>query len=57
MSYKSSRSNARGLMIAAASALVLGTIVSLGALYGLNRYFESDAPATNSGLNDELPGR
>ena len=40
-------------MIAAVSALVLGTIISLGAVYRLNRYFESDTPATHFRSNDK----
>jgi hypothetical protein len=35
MSYKSDK---KGLVVAAAFALTLGTLVSWGAVYGINRY-------------------
>jgi hypothetical protein len=35
MSYKSDK---KGLVVAAAFALALGTLVSWGAVYGINRY-------------------
>jgi hypothetical protein len=46
MSYKSHR---KALLIATASALALGTILSLGAVYGLNKHPEPDEPTVRIG--------
>ena len=45
MAYRSAK---KGPLVAAISALVLGTLVSLGALYGLNKRIEPDEPAIAS---------
>jgi hypothetical protein len=42
------KSAKKGPLVAAISALVLGTLVSLGALYGLNKKFETDEPTIAS---------
>jgi hypothetical protein len=42
------KSAKKGPLVAAIGALVLGTLVSLGALYGLNKKFEPDEPAIAS---------
>jgi hypothetical protein len=42
------KSAKKGPLVAAIGALVLGTLVSLGALYGLNKIFESDEPTIAS---------
>jgi hypothetical protein len=39
------KSAKEGPLVAAISALVLGTLVSLGVLYGLNKKFQPDEPA------------
>ena len=52
MFYMSSK---RGLVIAAASALVLGTLLSLGAVFGLNRYLEPDEQTTGSAIFARRP--
>jgi hypothetical protein len=43
MSYGSAN---KGLLVAAVSALTLATLVSLGAVYGLNRPLDPDELAT-----------
>jgi hypothetical protein len=45
MAYNSAK---KGPLVAAISALVLGTLVSLGALFGLNKRFEPDEPGIAS---------
>jgi hypothetical protein len=47
MLYKSHR---KALLIATVSALALGTILSLGAVYGRNRHSEPDEQTANSAL-------
>jgi hypothetical protein len=34
------RINAREFVVATAAALILGIVLSIGAVYGLNRYFD-----------------
>jgi hypothetical protein len=42
------KSAKKGPLVAAISALVIGTLVSLGALFGLNKKSESDEPTIAS---------
>jgi hypothetical protein len=56
------KSAKKGPLVAAISALVLGTLVSLGALYGLNKKFEPDEPtiasaASPTAKNPSPPGQ
>jgi len=52
MSYKSDK---KGLVVVAVSALVLGTLLSWGALYGLSRNFEPDGQTTGSAVFPRRP--
>jgi len=52
MSYKSDK---KGLVVVAVSALVLGTLLSWGALYGLSRNFEPDGQTTGSAVFRGVP--
>ena len=52
MSYKSGKA---GLVAAAVSALVIGTLLSGGALYGLTRNFGPDGQTTGSAVFPPRP--
>jgi hypothetical protein len=45
MAYMSTK---KGPLVAAISALLFGTLVSLGALFGLNKRYEPDEPMIES---------
>jgi hypothetical protein len=52
MSYKSGKA---GLVVAAVSALVFGTLLSWGALYGFTRNFEPDGQTIGSAVFPHRP--
>jgi hypothetical protein len=54
MSYKSHR---KALLIATVSALALGTILSLGAVYGLNKQSEPDEQTVGSATFKKFEGQ
>jgi hypothetical protein len=54
MSYKSDR---KALLVATVSALALGTILSLGAVYGLNKHAEPDEQTVGSATFKKFEGQ